>query len=335
MKVAVYRRRIIPAAIVLAVGFVFLALPAYTEPIHSAEMTWGKCRGVFTDNTSRETNGLAHVYYAGYPDTDQFALGGLNMERLASGIVADDPRGSRFTPREDPCILTVESPKQIRLYWPAAGSQWGAECSMVFIGSDEGYLDLAFQMTFTQDFWTKAPFTPPLAGALFASYLGVNRVRAMYFYGIDRGKTDWIEFRGGTVDGDPMNIRANGLPPFQFEERCANRCCLETNRNTTYLLPLHYGLLDGDGDAGTPDDTLMYLLMFDNREAIQLGYAQWTNGKFGPALDWEFIITNPRKDVPYGFRARLVLKPFVSRDDVLAEYEKWRGPADLHALGLR
>lgn len=320
--------------VLVAGGLVWPGVAQQAAPVHTAQMTWGKCRGVFSDNTREDgKNGLVELYYSDHPEVNLFAWGGLNMERIFNGINADNDRAGQFGPREEPCTLTVESPQCVKLHWPAENPLWNAESTMTFTATADGYLDFKFEMVFTRDFWSHASFAPPIAGVLFATYLGVNRERAMYFYGMEEERKGWVEHRGD--DGFAPNIRAFGLPHFSCEPACVSCPAILAHEKKHFLLPMYYGLIDGDANRNTPDDTIMYLLMFDRSDTIQFGYAAWRNGLQGPALDWEFIVANPRVNTPYEFKARLVIKPFVSREDALAEYEKWRGPQELQALGLK
>ena len=42
-----------------------------------------------------------------------------------------------------------------------------------------------------------------------------------------------------------------------------------------------------------------------------------------PAWDFQYVIHRVESGKPYGFRARLVWKKWVSPEDCLAEYERW------------
>ena len=43
-----------------------------------------------------------------------------------------------------------------------------------------------------------------------------------------------------------------------------------------------------------------------------------------PAWDWQFVIREPEIDKEYGYRARVVYKPFSGRKEVREEYVNWR-----------
>jgi hypothetical protein len=65
----------------------------------------------------------------------------------------------------------------------------------------------------------------------------------------------------------------------------------------------------------------MLMLMFDHQKNIRFAHSP-TGGGGTPAWDFEFIIPN-RPGKKYGFHAQVLVKRFVSREDVVREYERW------------
>ena len=86
-----------------------------------------------------------------------------------------------------------------------------------------------------------------------------------------------------------------------------------------YSYPFYYGL----------KGTMMYLIMFDQPGSIRFSHSPSGGGTLGKgfahAWDFHYLIYNYKVGERYSFKARLVYKPFVSRDDVINEYEKWSG----------
>ena len=87
---------------------------------------------------------------------------------------------------------------------------------------------------------------------------------------------------------------------------------------------------DGDGDEAATDDTMAYVVMFDQTDSIR--FAMWNffldsggiPDPHSPAWDWQFVIRSPQRGRTYGYRCRILYKPFESRDTVLGDYEGWR-----------
>ena len=70
-------------------------------------------------------------------------------------------------------------------------------------------------------------------------------------------------------------------------------------------------------------------MMFDQTTPIRFAMWNFMNTSDGiadphsPAWDWQFVIHNPTPNKTYTYNARVIIKPFVSREDVVKEYETW------------
>ncbi len=75
---------------------------------------------------------------------------------------------------------------------------------------------------------------------------------------------------------------------------------------------------------------MVYLIMFDQTENIRFSHSPSGGGRTpdgsdtNPAWDFQYIIPSQELNAEYGFKARVVYKRFAGRDDVVAEYEKWK-----------
>ena len=89
-----------------------------------------------------------------------------------------------------------------------------------------------------------------------------------------------------------------------------------------------------NNDLTTEDDTLVYIMMFNQTAPIR--FAMWNfnrnaEGKpdtHSPAWDWQYVIRDPEVGRTYGYRARVVIKPWVDHYDVVQEYRSWRKELD-------
>ena len=74
----------------------------------------------------------------------------------------------------------------------------------------------------------------------------------------------------------------------------------------------------------------MWLVMFDRAEGIRLTHSPSGGGTnaalqtTNPAWDFQFLVPKPEVMKEYSFRARTVLRPRGSHDEVLAEFAKWK-----------
>ena len=298
--------------------------------LHKADIEGGGFSGRLLDNEAnegRQGSGFNPLYPAAFPGENLFRGEnvGLNFEHIFNGVAADSER-SKSTPRKDPCSLTVHSETSASLHWPAEGSAWDMECDLRYALSDDNAIDLEFKVTPTADH-----FGQGFVAMMWASYMNHTRDRAIHFYGMNAGEEGWVTFGEDTEDGfETGTVACHGVPRLPYEEG-ADTLNLTENPAKTFLLPFYYGLVDGDGDYATEDDTMAYIMMFDERESVRFAMWNFISNAAGdadthsPAWDWQFVVRNPEVGKTYGYRARLVYKPFVSAEDVREEYLRWSG----------
>jgi hypothetical protein len=70
--------------------------------------------------------------------------------------------------------------------------------------------------------------------------------------------------------------------------------------------------------------------MFDRTAGIRFAHSPSGGGMnaamqtTNPAWDFQFLVEKPEIMEEYGFRVRSVLRPRCSRDEVLAEFQRWQ-----------
>jgi len=302
--------------------------PAGRSERHNVELHGGRLSALLVDNEGSAGSGFSQLRHADFPERSLFSWVGLNFEHVFNGVLADDYR-SGSTPRNDPCHILVHSASSASLVWPAEGSSWGLACEMRFALSGANCVDIDFTITPTRPDIIHHQFHPPYVAMMWASYLELARDRSIHFYGTDGKNKGWMalgqESCGAFEQGA---ISCYGVPPLPWECN-ANAANLGQHFSKKFLSPFYYGLVDGDGDPATADDTMVFIMMFDQRQPIR--FAMWNffpgaDGKADPhrpAWDWQFIVRNPRVGKTYGYKARLVYKRFVSPQDVRHEYLHW------------
>jgi hypothetical protein len=248
---------------------------------------------------------------------------GLNFEHIMNGV-AEDRAINKFTPRLDPRSVRRDSDREAAIVHAAMDSTWGVESEMRYVFSGGDHIDMTFTMRLHEDRY-------PLGYAAFmwASYMNRTRERRIHFHGQTDGEEGWTQFGDDTPGGfETGTVSAVGVPDLPFEEGSDTLNILENPRKK-FIQPFYYGLVDGDGQLDTTDDAMVYIMMFDQVEPIR--FAMWNfiqdeNGHpdpHSPAWDWQYVIHNPIIGADYGYRARVVYKPFTDRDDVVEEYEQW------------
>ena len=278
-------------------------------------------------NAARQGSGFNPLRNAVFPQTSLFRddAVGWNFEHIFNGTAADAER-SMFTPREDACLLRRVTDASVSICWPAAGSSWGAEAAMQYTAVDPHTVDLSFEIVFNEEAW-------PLGyvAMMWASYMHRTRERRIHFYGAEGDREGWVSFGDDLEDGgfETGTVRCRGVEPLAYEEGAETLNVIE-HRRKTFILPFYYGLVAGDGDPTTEEGTMAYVVMFDRARPIRL--AMWNfikdaRGKadpHSPAWDWQYVVPQPQTGKTYGYRARILYKPFEGRDAVLRDYESWR-----------
>jgi hypothetical protein len=276
-------------------------------------------------NKGRQGSGFNPLCYSGYPGLPVYSPKdtGLNFEHIFNGVAAD--KGiSMFTPRKDPVELTQTSKTSALLHWPSQGSAWGVDALMTYTLAERNSIDIAFSVTLTQD-----RFAQGYVAFMWASYMACARDRKIYFYGVDGEREGWIAFgeevKGGFETG---TVSHQGSAPLPYEQD-SQMLNIAEHPTKHFLKPFYYGLIDGDHDLGSSKDALAYIMMFDQNSAIRFAMWNFVNDATGhpdphkPAWDWQFVIHKPVLGKHYKYRARLVICPFTSREDVLHIYDQW------------
>jgi len=275
-------------------------------------------------NRDHQGSGFRPLAYHRWPEQNLFRddAVGLNFEHVFNGTAADRDL-AMFTPRWDACRLIVEAPDRVTLHWPAADSSWDLDCWQTYQLVEDG-VEITFRAV-----PRSARYPMGYVAMMWASYMNRSRARTIHFYGEADGVPGWQEFGVDLPEGiETGTVAFAGAPPLPHEEG-AQLLNLVEHPTKKFLLPFYYGLVDGDGDLGTEDDTMAYVMMFDQKESIR--FALWNfirdaDGKpdpHSPAWDWQFVIHNPQPNESYQYRARVAYVPYEGRDAVRARYEAW------------
>ena len=281
-------------------------------------------------NKGRQGSGFNPLCYGLYPGQPIYSTNatGLNFEHIFNGVAADKAI-SMFTPRTDPVELISRSMNSAELHWPVERSAWGTDCRMTYTLAEPGAIDISFSVTLTQK-----RFRQGYAAFMWASYMACARDRKIYFYGLDGDQEGWTAF-GEEVNGgfETGTVSCQGVAPLPYEKESQTLNIIE-HPAKHFLKPFYYGLIDGDHNLATTNDTLAYVMMFDQKSPIRFAMWNFVKESTGqadshrPAWDWQFVIQNPVLGKQYRFRARLVICPFAGRGEVLQRYEKWAKTLD-------
>ncbi|MBN2308339.1 MAG: cellulase family glycosylhydrolase [Candidatus Hydrogenedentes bacterium] len=297
--------------------------------LHRTRLAAGGFSAVLLDNeanSDRSGNGLNPLDHSSYPGESLFRhdMVGLNFEHVFTGAAADKGR-AMFTPRRDACTLIRHGDASASLHWPGAGSAWGLDCEMAYAFAAEDAIDLVFRAVPGEETAGKHYLV-----MMWASYMNHTRERMIHFYGVDGDTEGWQSFGEPAPHGfETGAVRCRGAAPLPFEPG-AEALNLTAHPTKAFTLPFFYGLVDGDGDIETGDDTMAYVMMFDCEEPIRFALWNYTQNAAGepdphsPAWDWQFVIQQPEPGKTYRYRARILYRPFTTAETLKQAYLDWR-----------
>jgi hypothetical protein len=294
----------------------------------SVNISNGFFTGILHNNNSNKHrqgsgfNPLTHYLYPGQNIYRNDAVG-LNFEHIMNGSAAD-ALISMFTPRKDSCFISMTDDSTASIIHIAGQSSWQIESEMVYRFSGKFYLDLNFTVNLTKD-----KFPLGFVGFMWASYMNCSLDRRIHFIGSNHGVEEWMLFGEDTETGfetGTIGYQLSGHLPYEEGAKTLN---IIEHPQKKFVYPFYYGLVHGSGNVNSVQDTMVYIMMFDQNEPIR--FAMWNFFKnsndqpdtHSPAWDWQYVIRSPKINEPYGYRARVVYKPFSGPEDVVQEYQKW------------
>lgn len=273
----------------------------------------GDLKAVFVDNTAFPPdhragyNGIAQLYHV-RQDSGIFvpAFAGFNLEHIFGG----DSLHQLFEPRLHPMSLFRKSENEVVLYQgPTPLSAVESLTSFKVVAPH--YIDVTFECVLHDlDF-----FAHDYAGMFWASYIQNPADRKIYFRGMDDHDTQprwvgaWSEEHGVSSTHRSVDDDHDFFFAGNFNARLANHFS-----EYRFTEPFFFGRY---GD-------MMLGFMFDAAEVIRFSQSPTGGGRLNPAWDFQYLIASPREGRKYGFKARMVYKPFISETDMAEEYKRWK-----------
>ena len=279
-------------------------------------------------NAGHDGGGFNFLQHAAYPGKSIFRDGmvGLNFEHIFNGDKYDNDI-SMFTPRRDPNYL-VKHPggKSGTLVWPAESSSWDVDCAMTYTFVEPDAIDMKFEATPREGQWPHG-----YLAFMWASYMNRTAERSIHFQSFSDGEFTWQTFGEDTDNEQGFEtgtITQANRPNLRYHEGSKSLNIIE-HPTKRFARSFYYGLLDGDHDLTTTNDRLAYIVMLE--PGAHMRFALWNfikdnNGNpdpHSPAWDWQYIIVNPKVDQTYGYRMRVVITPFTTREAILQRYKAW------------
>ncbi len=286
-------------------------------------------QGILHDNLSNKKhqgNGFSPLVLKSHSGVNLYRNDGvgINFEHIFNGA-KEEYDISMFTPRQDPCILKQTRKNCYELRWPSKGSKWGMECRMAYDLSSASQIDITFGYTPTVDLYSHG-----FVAMMWASYMNSAVERKIHFWGTYGIRVGWIEFGedlGQEFEVGTISYLSTPNLPYDQESQTLN---IIEHPQKKFITPFYYGLIDVGYDTKTISDRLIYLVLFDQIDPIRFAMWNFFTDKFGnpdthsPAWDWQYVIQDPKVGHNYGYRARVVVKPFKGTEQIWIEYRKWK-----------
>lgn len=241
-------------------------------------------------------------------------IAGLNLEHVFNGETEFGGRDVFFEPRRAPMTFRKVNAAIAELHQPPTPN-FHMESWTTFRLKAPHYIDFEFRCIPRQHVHERGWF-----GIFWASYINAPLDKSMYFRGGWRAKEDmWMQLCTQEHD-DESTVLAQG-DDFKLTWLEDSRDALFKNiSRMRYGRPFYYGNFEG----------LTYILMFEKADGIRFthspsggGYNKELNTT-NPAWDWQFIVPQYEVNEEYKYRARLVLRPKCSREEILKEVAGWK-----------
>jgi hypothetical protein len=285
--------------------------PEQTDAAARATIAVGDIEAVFVDNGAfgqprAGYNGIASLTHKEEPSTIFVpAYAGFNLEHIFGGEMV-----MKFEPRQHPMTLEKVSDHTVVLHQSRTPIS-AVESTTRFTVKAPHYIDIEFEcIPHTLDF-----FKYGYIGLFWASYIHEPEDKSIHFLGRDESSDElrWIaafsKAHGDKSTHRHINDRMNlAFPPD------SQPLLVSDYSDYRFAEPIYYGRFRD----------MVFAYMWDRSEGVRFAQSPTGGGAKNPAWDFQFIVPEPKAGQRYGFRARLVYKPFVSADDVLAEYRSWK-----------
>ena len=269
----------------------------------------------FPSERANGYNGVRQLYSRRGPKENIFRSGlasSLNFEfiydrtgrsmipRWLGGKLGTPPTPSQLTRLGDNSLqLTTSIPEPRRI-----------EVSTTFTLVPPHYIDLE-----TTCVAHPGAFEGDWLGLFWASYIRNPEDKTTCFLGRpeENGPEEWTESLAeqppeGPVFASEADTLVEGEPDPKGR-------LFHNIRPARYVHPFFYGRWRN----------MMLEMMFKSSESLRFAIAPGGGGLTNPAWDFSILIKDCQPLTEYTFSARVVFKPFVSREDALEEYRTWAG----------
>ncbi len=252
-------------------------------------------------------NGLVEIRHDGGPSPFVPQYAGLNLEHVNNGKIYPD-RDLQFEPRRHPMELRRIDERTYELY-QAPLPNTGLESCTRFVFREPYFIDVTFECIPREDHF---PFEH--LNLFWASYILQPRDKSIYFLGRKKGDLEESWVRGVTPRHGELSTHRSARDRRRFAHEDPFPLTLVFNESGyEYTWPFYYGRYR----------EYVWMVLFHSDDLVRLTQSPFGGGSGNPAWDFQWFIDRPEKDRLYGFSFRAVYKPWVDRQDVLNEYDRF------------
>jgi hypothetical protein len=308
----------IPASL-RARGVVAAEMPVASNSSHFGTIAAGDLTAVVGDNSANGEhragyNGLWSLRHRSHTRSLFVpAIAGMNLEHIITGAPVPN-NAAFFEPRQAPMAFRAVSDTEAELHQPPTPiTQVESWTRFRVVAPD--FLDIDFRCVPRRDLFERGYLS-----LFWASYIHAPQDKSIYFSGgLDGQKELWTQFCTPWHNDQSTVRHRNDAFDMTFAED--GRPTLYKNLSRfRFDQPFFYGNFDD----------LVWVVMFDHEEQIRLTHSPSGGGvnaelrTTNPAWDFQFVIQKPEVGREYGFRMRTMLRPRVSRVEIIDEVRRWR-----------
>lgn len=240
-------------------------------------------------------------------------IAGLNLEHIVTGDHLEDSR-TFFEPRNAPMFLSQIGEAEAELHQPPTPA-FQVESWTRFRLVAPHYLEMDFRCRPHMDVFPRGYLS-----LFWASYLNAPEDKSLYFLGgLDDQRDHWTQFCTQWHNDQSTVRHRDDTFEMTFPEGGRDTLFKSLSR-FRFDEPFFYGHFD----------ELVWIVLFDRSEGIRFTHSPSGGGAnaerrtTNPAWDFQFLVPDPQVGREYGFKVRTALRPRCSREEIVAEYRKWK-----------
>jgi hypothetical protein len=243
------------------------------------------------------------------------AYAGVNLEHYFDARAERPKDQVLFEPRHAAMDVTRINERTVELHQPPT-PVYGVESWTRFEVKEPYYTDFSCRLVPTKDV-----FKGGFMGVFWASYMNAPEDKSIYFLapGATLDKPRWVQFCTQQHDRDSTVCQKHDDADIRFEASAT--ALFNSISALRFTEPFFYGRVR--------DKVLIYI--FQPNPGLRFAHSPSGGGMTEdgqdtcPAWDFQLIVPDYKVGSEYGISGRVVLKPWVSRADVLAEAAKYLG----------